>query len=191
MFDFLRKNNKDIKIVELQYKIKALKRNIEKNDKLINDIHNKTLNLNFKPNFNCKLRLFLNKFLKKKKLNIVFISDNKEVYFKYIFYDNKNYFNIRDKSYTFKEKDFYVFRNKPILFIYENQPLPLLFENNSELNSEILKSIIESKFISEILSEKNSLFGLGLNKDMFILIIIILSLLFLFSQGFFNDIFSH
>lgn len=163
----------------------------KKFNKLKSNINNKSLDLAFKPDFSSRLNLLLNKILKKKKLNIVFIGDNKEISFKYIFYDSKNFFTIKDKSYTFNETHFYMYKGIPLLFIYENQPIPCDFNIKTEIDSTILNDIMKSKFIVELLHKDEGILGMDLNKNTLILIAMILGALYLFSQGFLDDIFKY
>ena len=182
---------KDTKIRKLEYEIKYLEKYKKDYKNKRNDVNKNMFDLGFKPDFGCKLNLFLNKLFKKKKLNVIFIKDNKEVCLKYIFYNNKNYFKIADKSYTFTESDFYTHQGSPTLFIYENQPMPCTFKNNSKIDSKILKEVIESNFISQILSRDDGILGMGVNKNMVTIILMILAFMFLMSQGFFNDMFTN
>ena len=162
-----------------------------KYQKLRQDINHNAIDLNFKVSFNSKLKLILNKLIKKKKLNIIFIGDNKQIYLKYIFYNSKNYFKIKDKSYTFNEMHIYNYNGSPTLFLYENDPIPINFSNGSEINSTILNKLMETKFIFELLKKDEGFLGMKMNKNVLMIIAMILAFIFLFTQGFFNDIFTY
>lgn len=196
LLNIFNRKSRDREIMELKYKIGYLEKEQKRYEKLKKNIMTKTIDLDFKVNFASKIELFFNKIFNKKKLNIIFISNNKEVFLKYIFYNNKNYFNIKDKAFVFEGKNFYVYKNQPILFIYEDQPIPLEFKNECEIknvpfDSKTFKDAMETKIIQDVLQKDKGLFGMDIDKNTIIIFIVIIVFIFMLSQGYLDDLFTH
>lgn len=174
-------DKKDLEIKRLKHEVGYLEK--QKKQWKIN-----TLNLNFEPSLFGKIEGFLNtNFLKKKKLNVIYVSDNKHISLRYIFYKGENIFHINDKTYTFSEEHFYIFKNNPLLIIYENQSTPVILKNNNDkINSKILNSLIHSKILLDIMKKDEGIFGMDINKNLVTIVIAILVFLYLFSTGFFD-----
>ena len=146
-----------------------------------------TVNMDIKPCLKDKIEIFVNnRILRKKKIYVVFVKDNKEVFFKYYFYKTKNCVVVDEKSFIFGDKDFYSYKNNPILFIYENQPHPIQFENNSNVSSELLKTFMESNIIEKLMSRNDGFLGMNVNKNMVFIVVGILLFIYLFTQGVFD-----
>lgn len=155
--------------------------------KLINNVNNKIFDINYKLSIYDKLAIFINiNLLRKKKLNVIFIGNNRQIDFKYCFYDKKNYFSINGKSFTFNEDCFYLLKGHPTLFIYEDNPIPL-FLSKTEINSKMLDEFLKSATISQLMKEDTGIFGMNINKDMVTIILIFLVFIFALTQGYLND----
>lgn len=146
----------------------------------------KLFDLNYKPTFKERLNIVINKIMKKKRISIIFISTNKEIFLKYMFFEKKKSVDIGDCTYIFNEEHFYTHKNTPILILYENKATPISFIDGMEtVDANLLNAFMKSNIIEKLMVRNDSFLS-KVNKEMVMIIGLIVLFFYLMSEGFFN-----